>query len=120
MEKYFEFIGAMESRDYSKVEALLPQIDVEAVADVTRIFPLHLAAASGDKHLLELLLSSPKSQQLINQFDDLSNTPLMNAIAGGHTALAKLLLEAGAEINACDDMNAGNSALKVAVEHGHL
>jgi ankyrin repeat protein len=45
-------------------------------------------------------------------------TPLMLAVSGGHVAVAKLLIAAGADVHARDDD--GNTVLKMAGQRGEM
>jgi ankyrin repeat protein len=58
---------------------------------------LHLAAYSG---ILKLAMALALDEDGINQEDTEKNTPLMWAVRNGHSAMAKLLLRKGADINA--------------------
>jgi ankyrin repeat protein len=58
--------------------------------------PLHMAAEIGHKPLVRLLLDSTVR---INPTDRLGRTPAIWAMHAGHLNIAKLLAEAGAEIN---------------------
>jgi ankyrin repeat protein len=71
---------------------------------------LHQAAADGNVAEIERLLQTDH-RQLINVFDELSLTPLMRAAMGGHVEAVKLLLAAGADVNAHDNPRIGNTAL---------
>jgi ankyrin repeat protein len=71
---------------------------------------LHQAAADGNVAEIERLLQT-EHRQLINVFDELSLTPLMRAAMGGHVEAVKLLLAAGADVNAHDNPRIGNTAL---------
>jgi len=71
---------------------------------------LHQASADGNLAEIQRLLQTDHVK-LINVFDELSLTPLMRAAMGGHVEAVKLLLEAGADINAHDDRRVGNTAL---------
>ena len=71
---------------------------------------LHEASATGDLDELQRLLQTDH-RQLINVFDELSLTPLMRAAMSGHVEAVKLLLAAGADVNAHDNRLIGNTAI---------
>ena len=71
---------------------------------------LHQASADGDLDEIRRLLSTDH-RQLINVFDELSLTPLMRAAMCGHIEAVKLLLAAGADVNAHDNRLIGNTAI---------
>jgi ankyrin repeat protein len=71
---------------------------------------LHQASADGNLHEIKRLLQSDHLK-LINVFDELSLTPLMRAAMGGHVEAVKLLIAAGADVNAHDARRIGNTAL---------
>jgi ankyrin repeat protein len=118
---YFEFAGALGEQNCPKVQEFLSRgIDLRLMPGITSLYPLHLVALEGDCDLMALLLHEEANKDLINQFDDLSNTPLMEAVAHGQYLLAKFLLDQGADVNACEQERAGNNAIKIAVETGNL
>jgi ankyrin repeat protein len=71
---------------------------------------LHRAAAEGDLVELKSLLQTGHLKR-INMFDEMSFTPLMRAAIAEQVAAVKLLLEAGADVNAHDDARVGNTAI---------
>ena len=60
--------------------------------------PLHAAAFSGHKTIVEHLL---KARAQVNAADIAGNTPLHRATLEGNFAVAKVLIDAGADANAC-------------------
>ena len=71
---------------------------------------LHEASATGDLDEIKRLLQTDHLK-LINVFDELSLTPLMHAAKNGQVEAVKLLLAAGADVNAHDARLIGNTAL---------
>jgi ankyrin repeat protein len=71
---------------------------------------LHQAAADGDIDEIRRLLQT-EHKNLLNVFDELSLTPLMRAAMGEHIAAVKLLIAAGADVNAHDNRRIGNTAI---------
>lgn len=71
---------------------------------------LHQAAEDGDLEEIKRLLQGDHLK-LINAFDELSLTPLMRAAMNGHIEAVRLLLAAGADVNAHDDRRIGNTAI---------
>jgi len=72
---------------------------------------LHLAAHYGQSGIVKLLINSGAKVNAVAQ-NVIANTPLMAAIAGGHIAIVKLLLEYGADPKLKDA--AGHDALQLA------
>ena len=71
---------------------------------------LHQAALDGDLDEIRRLLQGDHLK-LINVFNELSLTPLMCAAMNGHVEVVKLLIAAGADVNAHDARRIGNTAL---------
>ena len=82
--------------------------------------PLHRAAMEGDENLTQLLLTK-KSEEVgplnIDARDRENYTPLHWAAQRGYTAIAKLLIDAGADINAVNTN--GETPLQCAKENRH-
>jgi uncharacterized protein len=76
---------------------------------------VHTAAAYGFTDALKELLAID-GKVALNTFDGISRTPLICAVDNGHLEEASLLLEAGAEVDARDSANIGNTALIQAVQ----
>lgn len=76
---------------------------------------LHYAAQLGDLAVVQALLDEGWIEK-INEFDDVSFTPLIWAARNGHINLVKLFLAVGANINAHDEQHCGNTALREVVE----
>jgi ankyrin repeat protein len=73
---------------------------------------LHRAAAEGDVAGARSLIEGGAD---LNTFDDVGFTPLHYAVRNGHHGLAKLLLDAGANVNAREESTNSNTAISVAV-----
>ncbi|GAA0182916.1 hypothetical protein LIER_30451 [Lithospermum erythrorhizon] len=85
--------------------------DGQSVEDLDGCSLLHLACASADIGMLELLLQYGAN---INASDIRGQTPLHRCIHGGKAAFAKLLISRGADPHAVDDE--GRTPLELAVE----
>lgn len=97
------------------------------VASGARVVPdpkwgsaLHLAADDETSERLRLLLTAPGASDCLDHFEDscLCWTPLASAAASGRLDNVRLLLDAGAAIDAHDDLNIGSTALEVACSKG--
>jgi ankyrin repeat protein len=80
---------------------------------------LHHAAEEGRDRMLEVLLGT-KLGGALGTFDYVSRTPLMCAVQRNRVECARLLLQAGSDVNAHDEPRIGDTALHVAVEEGLL
>ena len=77
--------------------------------------PLWLAAAKGRIDLVNAFLKYGADPSISSSEDD--STPLMIASKKGYFEIAKVLLEAGANLRAEDEC--GNTALEIALQQGH-
>jgi len=109
-----KFYEAVFSGNFAEAETLLGQ---GARIDENEI--LHSAAQGGRTQILEFLFRF-RGREFINQFDDLSLTPLAYAARERQLETVKLLLREGADVNAAHTSHAGNTALREATEAGHL
>jgi ankyrin repeat protein len=75
---------------------------------------VHHAAEAGNVAVLELLLAADGACALA-AFDYVSRTPLICAVDGDHLEAARLLIDAGSDVDANEEAKAGNSALSWAV-----
>ena len=69
---------------------------------------LHLAASQGNLGLMRTLIQAGHA---VNAFDEMGLTPLHHAVDYGRVEDIRLLLENGADVNARDVANHGNTAL---------
>ena len=74
---------------------------------------LHRAAQDGNIEEVARLVDEGFE---LNQFDDLSRTPLHYAVEGEHYSVAKWLLENGADVNANKEEKIGETALSLAAQ----
>ncbi len=79
---------------------------------------LHLAAEAGSIEIVRILLTG--SDVCLNSFDELDYTPLCWAAYNGDVEMARLFIEAGADINCHNGRRAGETALNVAVENSKV
>jgi len=77
--------------------------------------PMQLAAAAGHCALVSAMLH--QSPDEVRSLDVMLFTPLHSAAVGGHVDVVKLLVDAGAEVDAADDR--GRTPLIRAAEYGH-
>ena len=80
---------------------------------------LHTAVEDGNLPMVELLLKFDADKAL-DRFDYIDRTPLMIAVEREHTAIARRLLEAGADVNAHNAPRIGDTALHKAAATGTL
>jgi len=111
-------LRAIQARDASKVAALLAQYDNSAT-ERTASCPLHYACQLGYSEIVAELLKHPSCLSAINEFDDISYTPLMYAAKHGDVGLVDLLITAGADVNARDESRIGNTVLREVIETAH-
>ena len=107
--------NAAKAGDLVKVKALLKDHpDLVFNKDNDGRSPLHWAANSGHKDVVELLLTNKAE---VNAKDNNGGTPLLYATAGARWNVAQLLLANKAEVNAKD--SDGRSPLHWAASMGH-
>lgn len=80
---------------------------------------LHCASEKNDMAMVDFYIDygCPKT---LETFDYIFQTPLIRASAYGHIDVVVRLLSAGANPNALDERNIGNTALREAVCSGHV
>jgi ankyrin repeat protein len=76
---------------------------------------LHLAAFFGQMDAVRILLAAGADRSPVSR-NSLKNTPLHAATAAGHSAIAVLLIERGADVNAQDA--GAHTPLHIAAENG--
>jgi len=109
------FFRAIQSDDVAQIADLLKDNPRLASApNPNADTPLHLAASSGNKSLVELLLASHAD---VNAKDANGATPLHNAAFAGHKDVAELLLANKADAGAADFK--GSTPLHKAAEQGY-
>jgi len=110
-DEIYDFHVAVERCDTDKIKAFLKKNPKLIEAKVGRGFrPLHKAALTGRKDIVELLISNGAD---INSRDNQGQTPLVWAISEGTLDVIKLLVDRGANVNI--KTNSGVSPLKCAM-----
>jgi ankyrin repeat protein len=109
-----EFIGAVYSGDVVLAERLLKDGACIGQDEI-----LHCAAQRGNVEMLDFLLKSGGAE-FIDQFDSMSLTPLTWAAKEKKISAMKLLIDAGANVNAVDERRIGNTALREVVGDGDV
>lgn len=74
-------------------------------------------AENGNREIMELLLSAG-GKSVLNNFDYVYRTPLMWAAEKGDIEIVRMLIDAGADVNAFDEIHIGTNALLEAVKRG--
>jgi len=80
---------------------------------------LHDAADDGDLQMITFYLRFPCPRTLAS-FDYIAETPLIRAARNGQARAVKLLIEAGADVDARDADRIGDTATREAVRGGHV
>ena len=111
----------MNSRAYDALIKAIQLGDAAIVKRLKMLTPtveqrdiLHYAVQFGNSSIVSELLNSNWINE-INEFDDVSFTPLIWAARNNHKETVKLLLEAGANINGYDSARIGNTVLREVV-----
>lgn len=94
------------------------RVDVEC--PVAHSTSMHSAAEDGRIDLLNLLLDRAGGRAALDTFDYVSRTPLLCAVERNDLEMARLLIAAGANVDAHDEQRIGNTALREAAESGSL
>ena len=111
---------AARAGDRAEVRRLLAagaRVDAERPKDGST--SLHAAAMRGDADLIELLVAAG-GKAVLNAFDELNRTPLIEAVEADAPDAVQLLLEAGADIDARNEARIGETALHHAVRNGNI
>jgi len=109
-----EFIGAVYSGNIPLAEKLLKE-----GANIGQDEILHSAAREGNVEMLAFLLKNG-GLEFIDQFDSLAFTPLTCAASEGQLGAMKLLIDSGANVNAVNVREIGNTALREVVGDGNI
>jgi CDK inhibitor PHO81 len=86
-----------------EIVQLLVQKNVEQVANLQGMYPLHLACREGNEEIVKCLLDSHADIEVKDSFK--GYTPVFFCASGGHLGCLKLLLNAGCDIFVTDDNN---------------
>ncbi|XP_052350689.1 B-cell lymphoma 3 protein homolog isoform X3 [Oncorhynchus keta] len=81
---------------------------------------VHLCCEHGQQACLSVVLSHPSILTCLEVRNYEGLTPLHLAVQGGHKELVRMLLDAGADINAMQDIKSGHSPLIHAVENHNM
>lgn len=114
MNTQYDFIGAVYGGDIPQAEKLLKE-----GAKIGQDEILHCAAQRGDIGMLDFLLKNGGAE-FIDQFDSMSLTPLAWAAKEKKILAMKLLIDAGADVNAVNEPRIGNTALREVVGDGDV
>lgn len=106
-------VGAVSKQDASTVKSVLAKKDFSEFILNENL--LHIAAEVGNLEILKFLLDKV-GKSFIDQFDDMSKTPLIIAADKGHLNIVKYLVSGGAEINARQEGKIGNTVLREIIE----
>lgn len=107
------------------VRAILDRADAEMINEIfesitpdLELSPIMYAVDSGSFDIVEILLSYPHSREIINDTATTGFTALMVAAQKNLHEIARILIDAGADITLTD--NLGHNALCYAVGHGAM
>lgn len=112
--------AALSDRDFAAATNLISEgarLD-DLIEDDGDTF-LHRAAQNGDLPMVDFFLNY-ECPTTLEQFDYISNTPLIRAADNGRTEVVDRLLAARANPNAHDESRVGNTAIREAVRGGHV
>ncbi|MES2960798.1 MAG: ankyrin repeat domain-containing protein [Pseudomonadota bacterium] len=76
--------------------------------------------ASNNAAELDLLLQQEDVKSVINDIDEIGQTPLIKAAKNGNVEIVGILLKHGADVNYADRENGGGTALMAAACEGHV
>ncbi len=104
-----DLVAALTLRDFAMAERLLRERP-ELLAPASRSGVLHLLAKRNDTGAVRWLLAHGADPNALWSHWDAVLTPLHLAIFGGHTEMARLLLEAGADPTIRDSKHDGDAS----------
>lgn len=108
---------------HEAIVQLLLDNGTDMIADIAGYYPQHLAAKEGHAGCLQLLSDflsrHPKASTSMDEADKYSAwTPLFHAASEGHYACVQVLIEAGASVDAIDEIQ--NTPIHYAAWRGHI
>lgn len=80
---------------------------------------LHRAAEEGFVQVIEALLGAG-GRGALGSFDFINRTPLICAVHKGHLEAAQVLIDAGSDVNAHDELRIGDPALRWAINEKNV
>lgn len=102
MQKSFdvkEFYQHIYNHDYTAISQILDKYPQAIDAyDAERNTALHIAAETNSEAIIQLLID--KKKELLEARNNIDETPLFNAVIIGYEVSVKVLIRAGADVNA--------------------
>lgn len=84
----------------------------------TTVTPLHIAAEQGNIDTVQTLMTTGCAKRTVNTAGPGGNTALHLASQAGHSEVARLLCQYGADVNASNSLPSGNTPLHLAASKG--
>ncbi len=119
LDHYFDLFEPIANDNLAEFQkAIVGGVDLNRVRVITGISPIQAAIDNRSVNVLKAILLTEYGKKKINEFDETAHTPLMSAVREHNIEFAKILLDAGADVNAHDEPNIGDTAIKKAVDEG--